>query len=206
MKFKVGDKVKVIAKKHGHKFAIGEIVKIDEISDRDYKCSSLEKNELWWLRDDEVAEVKFTKSDLKDGDIITERNGKKRILLEGFLHDDIGDVSLTYFTEDLKDADGLKENDIVKVERPAKYETVFERKEEILDETEKRYLKNVIRPWQNIVDYIEKHRCLESTGLKEYIVIFTVENDEIIFPEFEINTMYRNMKVNKQYSLEELGL
>ena len=31
MKFKVGDKVKVIAKKHGHGFNIGEIVKIEEM-------------------------------------------------------------------------------------------------------------------------------------------------------------------------------
>ena len=39
MKFKVGDRVRVVAKKHGHRFDIGEIVKIEEISDRDYKCS-----------------------------------------------------------------------------------------------------------------------------------------------------------------------
>ena len=32
MKFKVGDKVKVIAKKHGHGFNIGEIVKIETIN------------------------------------------------------------------------------------------------------------------------------------------------------------------------------
>lgn len=135
MKFKVGDKVKVIAEKHGHRFDIGEIVKIEEISDRDYKCSSLEKNELWWMGEDEF--VKFTKADLKDGDIATDREGKKRTVSKGFLVDNFGAISLTYFTEDLKDADGLQENDIVKVERPVKYETVFERKEEILDEVEK---------------------------------------------------------------------
>ena len=67
MKFKVGDKVKVIAKKHGHGFNIGETVKIEEISDRDYKCSSLKENELWWMGEDEFTKVKFTKLDLKDG-------------------------------------------------------------------------------------------------------------------------------------------
>lgn len=208
MKFKVGDKVKVIAKKHGHGFNIGEIVKIKEINCEDYMCSSLERNNIWWLRDDEVAEVKFTKSDLKDGDIVTYRNGDKRTVIAGNLINSNGYISkkLNQYTNELKDTVTGESLDIIKVERPVKYETVFERKEEILDETEKRYLKNVIRPWQNVVDYIEKHRCLESTGLKEYIVIFTVENDKIIFPEFEINTMYRNMKVNKQYSLEELGL
>ena len=137
MEFKVGDKVRVVAKKHGHRFDIGEIVKIEEISDRDYQCSSLEKNELWWMGEDEFTKVKFIKSDLKDGDIATDREGKKRTVSKGFLVDNFGAISLTYFTEDLKDVDGEEEYDIIKVERPVKYETVFERKEEILDETEK---------------------------------------------------------------------
>lgn len=77
MEFKVGDKVRVVAKKHGHRFDIGEIVKIEEISDRDYKCSSLKKNELWWMGEDEFTKVKFIKSDLKDGDIATDREGKE---------------------------------------------------------------------------------------------------------------------------------
>lgn len=47
MKFKVGDKVKVIAKRHGHEFDIGEIVRIEEVRNIDYKCSSLKKNEFW---------------------------------------------------------------------------------------------------------------------------------------------------------------
>lgn len=137
MKFKVGDKVRVVAKKYGHRFDIGEIVKIEEISDRDYQCSSLEKNELWWMGEDEFTKVKFIKSDLKDGDIATDREGKKRTVSKGFLVDNFGAISLTYFTEDLKDVDGEEEYDIVKVERPVKYETVFEREEEILDEIEK---------------------------------------------------------------------
>lgn len=206
MKFKVGDRVKVIARKHGHCFDIGEVIKIKEVNSEDYMCSSLERNNIWWLSDDEVAEVKFTKPDLKDGDIVTDRKGKKRTVSKGFLADNFGAISLTYFSEDLKDEDGVKEHDIVKVERPILYATVFERKEEILDETERRYLANVIKPWRNIVDYIVKKRCCESTGVKEYIGIFTVENDKIVFPEFEIDTMYGNMEVNKQYSLKELGL
>lgn len=137
MEFKVGDKVKVIAKKYGHEFDIGEIVKIEEIDDRNYKCSLLKKDELWWIREDEFVKVKFTKADLKDGDIATDREGKNRTVSKGFLVDNFGAISLTYFTEDLKDADGLQKYDIVKIERPVKYETVFERKEEILDETEK---------------------------------------------------------------------
>lgn len=160
MKFKVGDRVKVMARKHGHCFDIGEVIKIKEVNREGYMCSSLERNNIWWLRDDEVAEVKFTKSDLKDYDIVTERNRKKRIVLEGFLRDDIGEISLTDFTENLKDVDGVRENDIVKVERPVKYETVFERKEEILDETEKRYLTSVIKPFRHKIKSIEKQTKL----------------------------------------------
>lgn len=205
MKFKVGDRVKVIARKHGHKFAIGEIVKIDEVSDRDYKCSSLEKNELWWLRDDEVAEVKFTKSDLKDGDIVTKRNGEKRTLVGKYLHSVKRASPLTYYTEDLKDAGGLKEHDIVKVERPIKYETVFERKEEILDEVEKRYLASVIKPFRHKIKSIMKRRESNSSNLC-YITIRLKDDDIAYFPCFKENSMYKGMEPNREYTLEELEL
>lgn len=199
MKFKVGDKVRVVAKKHGHRFGIGEIVKIEEISDRDYKCSSLEKNELWWMGEDEF--VKFTKADLKDGDIATDREGKKRTVSKGFLVDNFGAISLTYFTEDLKDADGLQENDIVKVERPVKYETVFERKEEILDEVEKRYLASVIKPFRHNVEYIKKF--VYSSGIKQ--IKINVGGTIVNLPEFK-NDMYKGMTPDRKYSLKELGL
>lgn len=209
MKFKVGDRVKVIARKHGHYFDIGEVVKIKEVDSKDYICSSLERNSSWWLRDDEVTKVKFTKSDLKDGDIVTYRDGQKRTVFCNKLINESGLSTqyLTSYNESLKKTELQKsQTDIVKVERPVKYETVFERNEEILDETEKRYLANVIRPWRDIVDYIVKLRSVEQNEIKEYIVIFTVENDKIVFPEFKADTMYKEMEVNKKYSLEELGL
>ena len=83
MKFKVGDKVRVVAKKHGHRFDVGEIVKIEEISDRDYKCSSLKKDEVWWMEEDEFVKVKFIKSDLFENikekfDIIIYMKGKEK--------------------------------------------------------------------------------------------------------------------------------
>ena len=209
MKFKVGDRVKVIARKHGHCFDIGKVVNIKEVNHEGYVCSSLETNKIWWLRDDEVAEVKFTKSDLKDGDIVTYRDGQKRTVFCNKLINEsrLSTQYLTSYNESLKKTELQKsQTDIVKVERPVKYETVFERNEEILDETEKRYLANVIRPWGDIVDYIVKLRSVEQNEIKEYIVIFTVENDKIVFPEFKADTMYKEMEVNKKYSLEELRL
>lgn len=203
MKFKVGDKVKVIAKKHGHWFNIGEIVKIEEISDRDYKCSSLKENELWWMGEDEFTKVKFIKSDLKDGDIVTYRDGRKKIVFEDKFYGSNHFVLLKYYTEDLKDIDGEEENDIVKVERPVKYETVFER-EEVLDETEKKYLAEVIRPFRKRIQFIQKKK--EITEINPYIRIVCEDNDKLVFPYITDNSMYKGMEVNKKYTLKELGL
>ena len=203
MKFKVRDKVKVIAKKHGHGFNIGEIVKIEEISDRDYKCSSLEKNELWWMAEDEFTKVKFIKSDLKDGDIVTYRNGLKKIVSGDKLYGNDLFTSLRYYPEDLKDVDGEEKNDIVKGERPVKYETVFER-EEVLDETEKKYLAEVIRPFRKRIQFIQKKK--EITEINPYIRIVCEDNDKLVFPYITDNSMYKGMEVNKKYTLKELGL
>lgn len=204
MKFKVGDKVKVIAKKHGHGFNIGEIVKIEEISDRDYKCSSLKKDKLWWMGEDEFIKVKFIKSDLKDGDIVTYRKGLKKIVSGDKLYGNDLFAPLRYYTEDLKDVDGEEEYDIVKVERPVKYETVFERKEEVLDETEKKYLTEVIRPFRKRIQFIQKKK--EIKEINPYIRIVCEDNDKLVFPYITDNSMYKGMETNKKYTLKELGL
>jgi hypothetical protein len=206
MKFKVGDKVKVIAKKHGHGFNIGEIVKIEEISDRDYKCSSLEKNELWWMGEDEFTKVKFIKSDLKDGDIVTYRNGDKRTVIAGNLINSNGFISkkLNQYTNELKDTVIGESLDIIKVERPTQYEEVFERKEEILDETEKKYLTDVIRPFRKRIQFIQKKK--EIKEINPYIRIVCEDNDKLVFPYITDNSMYKGMETNKKYTLKELGL
>lgn len=193
MKFKVGDKVKVIAKKHGHHFNIGEIVKIEYTSEYDYTCKSLKNNDYWNLGDDEIVKVKFTKADLKDGDKCTLRNGQVVFVdkTSNYSFESI-DKQLRYFNDDVS---------IVKVERPVKYETMFERKEEILDETEKRYLASVIRPFRNKVLVIEK-----ESGNKEFIKIYLKDEEPILFPYFEKGTMYKGMTKNKKYTLKELGL
>lgn len=205
MKFKVGDKVKVIAKKHGHGFNIGEIVKIEEISDREYKCSSLKKDKLWWMGEDEFIKVKFIKSDLKDGDIVTYRKGLKKIVSGDKLYGNDFFAPLRYYTEDLKDVDGEEEYDIVKVERPVKYETVFERKEEVLDETEKRYLASVIKPFKNKIETIEKTIKIGDSSLC-YLIMLLKNNDMANLPNFKKNSMYKGMETNKKYTLKELGL
>lgn len=81
------------------------------------------------------------------------------------------------------------------------------KKEPILDEEEKKYLSAVIRPFRNRVKNIMKH----FSGDYEYICIFLKHmekdfNEDICLPYFKANKMYKGMKLNKKYTLEELGL
>ena len=73
---------------------------------------------------------------------------------------------------------------------------------EILDEEEKEYLLNIIKPFKDKVRYIYKRGELRG----EYIIIEIVKDSTIIFPYFKKNTMYKGMEANKRYTLKELGL
>ena len=91
---------------------------------------------------------------------------------------------------------------VLKVERP-KYETIYEAKE-ILDEKEKKYLSYVIRPFINRVKSIKKisHRDCKKCWIK----IKLTTDEGIHFPFFKEDKMYKGMKINREYTLEELGL
>ena len=196
LKFKVGDRIRFVKSiiTHRDKVQVGEAYEIIEIdsSNIPYKVENGE-----WFREDELELVTttFTKSDLKDGDKCTLKNGK------AVFYGGSEEYESTYCFENLTDDFKYEHNDevsIVKVERPT-YETVFERKAEILDDTEKNYLRGVIRPFE--VKYIEKG----TTRYAEFIYI-QLKNTHICLPDFEPNTMYKGMKLNKKYTLEELGL
>lgn len=207
MKFKVGDKVRVIkcsidGERCKNLNKVSTITEIGEYLCYPYMLKDISEP----FKENELAlvEKQFTKSDLKDGDIVTKRNGEKRTLVGKYLHNVKRASPLTYYTEDLKDAGGLKEHDIIKVERPVKYETVFERKEEVLDETEKKYLAEVIRPFRKRIQFIQKKK--EITEINPYIRIVCEDNDKLVFPYITNKTMYKGMEVNKKYTLKELGL
>lgn len=73
---------------------------------------------------------------------------------------------------------------------------------EILDETEKEYLNNVIKPFREKVTSIQK----DGNRLREYIKICIKNDANIGLPDFETDTMYKGMKIYKEYTLTELGL
>lgn len=95
---------------------------------------------------------------------------------------------------------------VVKIERPTQYETIYEAPKQILDQKEKQYLGAVIRPFKDKVKYISKREA--GLGL-EYLKI---DYDNGIcdaswtFPYFKGSTMYKGMELDKEYTLKELGL
>ena len=73
---------------------------------------------------------------------------------------------------------------------------------EILDEKEREYLSNVIKPFRDKVEYIVKFDLLPE----EYISICLPEHETTDLPCFKRGTMYKGMEIEKKYTLEELGL
>lgn len=79
-------------------------------------------------------------------------------------------------------------------------------KKPILDEVEREYLSNVIKPFRDRVEGILKY----TTGSYAYIEITYRDYAEnigcIYLPSFKKDTMYKGMETGKKYSLEDLGL
>lgn len=74
--------------------------------------------------------------------------------------------------------------------------------EPVLDEVERKYLSDVIKPFCHRVSYIVKR--LNGSGY--YIAIIVNNFDVMNLPYFTRNTMYKGMEVNRKYKLKELGL
>ena len=127
---------------------------------------------------------------LKKGDKVTYlKNNDKREFI-------VGD----YFSGETINFLEIDGSEVLKVERPVKYETIYEVKE-ILDKAEKEYLGAVIKPFRTRAESIVKEEGFDD----EHIAI-KLEDDCITLPYFKKNTMYKGMKLNKEYTLEELGL
>lgn len=110
------------------------IVKIDnrKVELEDW---SNNKNTSWNFSTDMLEPVVFKKCDLQDGDILTDRDGDKSLYSEGNLYGNT--IDLDYLMDDLtaNPACYSKYADIIKVERPIGFETVFEREEEVKEMT-----------------------------------------------------------------------
>ena len=84
-----------------------------------------------------------------------------------------------------------------------KVKLTLESEEPILDEAERKYLGGVIAPFRNKIKYIEKH---SSPYKDEYLWFNMKDEPSWSLPLFKKGTMYKGMELNKEYTLEELGL
>lgn len=58
MKFHVGDLVKIIDKLHGHKFPIGEIVRVKYLRNGKLsECEYLDRHDYWHVSEEEVTPI-----------------------------------------------------------------------------------------------------------------------------------------------------
>lgn len=228
MKFRVGDRVKdktfgygTIVESKKTFDNISFLIKFDKKDNRLHNGNGLSKkkyknNTCYWRdftadSELELIERKYTYEDLKKAPVgtrVTFESGIILIKVDKENYKEIKEYGTTRYIELLK---GLKDNwqfmnqgRIIKIEEP-EYKTVYECKPEILDNTEKRYLSNVIRPFRDKVKNIIKTKSIALKD-KEYIIIRIINGNNIPLPYFDKNTMYKGMMTEKKYSLEELGL
>lgn len=143
------------------------------------------------------------KSELRFGDVVELRNGNFRRIGENERIETLkGNLVnfLSYYQDNLlyNDSEGNDGLDIIFV-----YRLFQTRKDEILTEKEKNYIYNLIKPFLNEVVGIVKYNYCN----KEEFISITIKDDmDIVLPNFEKDKYYKNMKLGKNYSLEELGL
>lgn len=204
MKFKVGDRVKFVKsiEIHSNKVKLGGIYKIKHVNSSAFCMLYRVENGEWFGEEELLKE--YTYEDLRISPVGTKITFENGLLVK----DDDGNYSNKKRWRDDSDLKELKDRintlgKIIKIEEPT-YQTVYEVKQEILDETEKRYLRGVITPFKDSIETIR--RLYSPTKEKDYIQIRYKDDRPTNFPYFESNTMYKCMELNKNYTLEELGL
>ena len=106
------------------------------------------------------------------------------------------------------DNDNLSESEyekLCKISKSKKIKLTLEVEKPILDEVERKYLSEVIRPFRDRVRYITKYTYDLDGKNKEYISIISY-GWTINLPAFKKGTMYKNMRSYKEYTLDDLNL
>ena len=78
------------------------------------------------------------------------------------------------------------------------------RDNELLTSREREYLKFVFRPFASHIAYVQKL----GSGNSEFIKVYIWGENAVpmLFPDFKKGTMYKGMKSEVKYELEELGI
>ena len=78
----------------------------------------------------------------------------------------------------------------------------------ILTKSEKEYLSAVIKPFRDRIIYIKKREANQDEYIRVFLNYYAGEgeNEVILLPSFKKGTMYKGMKIEEEYTLEELEL
>ena len=79
-----------------------------------------------------------------------------------------------------------------------------EYKDPIIDDVEREYLLSVIKPFRKKISCIRKSK--DPRKGKNYIKIEFCDGDRMFFPNLSNDEMYKGMELDRNYTLEELGL
>lgn len=208
MRYKVGDRVKYVKKIINHNVVTGGIFTITHIDENNqsfqYLAESKKENKQWF-KEEEIQKVEYTYEDLIKSPIGTKVFFESNNVLLKINENHYEDEKFYRSNKSLK---GLKDNvgscllgKIIKIEEPI-YKTVYENKE-ILDDIEKEYLRNIIKPFRDKVVFISKVTCEDEECIS---IIMRPEYDSFSLPYFKKGTMYKGMNKRRDYSLKELGL
>ena len=84
---------------------------------------------------------------------------------------------------------------------------------QILDDVEREYIKAVIKPFHEKIEFVGKYGdefSDDGTYHKEFLFIAYGDGNRdkgnLTFPDFDAGKMYSGMKLGKSYTLDELGI
>lgn len=195
MKFKVGDKVKGISNDYiftGKDMYLGEVTKVglDEI-----EIKILEHKNNYYVG-------KIYSALFPDGRFEIVKKNLTISQLQSEI-DKLSNKVQKEYSEVISNRD--KVNYLKKQLGELIKESKKEENKSILDDEEKEYLRGVIKPFKNRIKYINLEKLCNKDDIV-YMVFHLKSSDSMILPRFKKGTMYKNMEVNKEYTLEELGL
>lgn len=163
-------------------------------------------------------------TDLKNGAVVEIRSGNRYLKVDNTLLNlklDGGYLPIFDYDDNLKSRAGGVIFDIVKVWNSAPSSQGYcnkalcqvERNQPpswqdttILDDREKEYLENVLKPFKNEITSIVVLPSVFDANFVFLKVDLTFDYDHMIFPRFYKGAMYKGMETGKCYTLDELGL
>lgn len=191
MKFKVGDKIKGLSDTYGITNTDMDLGEVKEVAEKFIKILVLEHKdsmEIGHVYTSYFPEGKFEiVENLTISQLQSEIDKLSNKVSKEYSNVISNRDKVNYLKEQLKE--------LIK-------ESKKEENKPILDDVEREYLKNVIKPFKNKVNGIRKG----SSGGGEFIHIGIIDEMGIFLPNFKKNTMYKGMEAGKEYTLKELSL